>query len=72
MYNKSLVYFIYIFYMITNVQIIYSYLLYTYDNITDFYNYSSITYTYDKSKVSNKTEILKVRNTFYNSFLYKK
>jgi len=52
MYNKLLIHFLYI---ITNIQFIYSYyLIYTYDNITDYDESSSLISTYDKNNVLKK------------------
>ena len=52
MYNKLLIHLLYI---ITNIQFIYSYyLIYTYDNITDYDESSSLISTYDKNNVLKK------------------
>ncbi|KAG4103448.1 hypothetical protein H8356DRAFT_1645127 [Neocallimastix lanati (nom. inval.)] len=69
MYNKLLIHLLYI---ITNIQFIYSnYLIYTYDNITDYDDSSSHIFTYDKNNVLKKNDILGIKDTFYYSYLCK-
>ncbi|ORX78120.1 hypothetical protein BCR32DRAFT_51691 [Anaeromyces robustus] len=70
MYNKSLL--IYFIFIITYVQIIYSYVLsYTYDNITDYDKYSKHIYIYDKNKVLKKSEVLKSEGDYNINYLCK-
>ncbi|ORX79160.1 hypothetical protein BCR32DRAFT_246613 [Anaeromyces robustus] len=54
---------------IINIQIKYSYglnniTLYTYENITDCEASPNYIYVYDKSKILNKNEVLKIKNKF--------
>ncbi|ORX64262.1 hypothetical protein BCR32DRAFT_287210 [Anaeromyces robustus] len=54
---------------IINIQIKYSYglnniTLYTYENITDCEVSPNYIYVYDKSKILNKNEVLKIKNKF--------
>jgi len=73
---KQLIYFIYVI----NIQIVYSYNLYTYENITHYtsiegnkviINYKRYINVYDKDRTLSKSEVLRLKNKFYDSYYYK-
>jgi len=69
MYKKLLIYIIYIY--ILYIQNAYSNLIYTYDNITDYNKYNEYTGIYSKYEIKNKSEILKITDTYNLSYLCK-
>ena len=74
MFVKQLIYLIYII----SIQIVYSYKLYTYENITNYVEnydneelevYKKYIKVYDKNQILNKSKVLKIRNDFFSQLL---